>query len=89
MAQPPDHVYLGDGVYASHDGYQVWLAVGNHESPVAALEPAVLQKLAVYAIERGYLVHADFSRINLMPPVDEPPVGDASSSDKEPGNADD
>jgi len=41
--------YLGDGVYASFDGYQVWLHVGRHDSPpVVALEPAVLRALVEY-----------------------------------------
>lgn len=41
--------YLGDGVYASFDGYQVWLHVGHHEAPpVVALEPAVIASLNRY-----------------------------------------
>ncbi len=46
--------YLGDGVYASFDGYQVWLHVGSHDSPpVVALESNVLIALLRYAKERG------------------------------------
>ena len=33
--------YLGDGVYLSDDGYQLWLAVNHHENKVVALEPSV------------------------------------------------
>lgn len=41
--------YLGDGVYASFDGYQVWLHVGSHENfPVVALEPEVITSLVNY-----------------------------------------
>jgi hypothetical protein len=41
--------YLGDGVYASFDGWQVWLHVGNREAPpVVALEPAVINALNAY-----------------------------------------
>lgn len=41
--------YLGDGVYASFDGYQVWLHVGNHGNPpVVALEPEVLRALVEF-----------------------------------------
>lgn len=40
--------YLGDGVYASHDGYQVWLAVGDHQNKVVALEPPVMDALILY-----------------------------------------
>lgn len=48
--------YLGDGVYVSHDGYQLWLHVGAHNNPpLVALEPQVLAALNEYArqIARG------------------------------------
>lgn len=45
-----NHKYLGDGVYASFDGYQIWLHVGSHTSdPVVALEPEVLKALNTYS----------------------------------------
>lgn len=41
--------YLGDGVYASFDGYQIWLRApretGDH---VVALEPSVYDALVAY-----------------------------------------
>ena len=41
--------YLGDGVYASFDGFQIWLHVGHHEAPgVVALEPEVMRSLKEY-----------------------------------------
>lgn len=41
--------YLGDGVYASFDGYQVWLHVGAHTNPpVVALESEVVASLLTY-----------------------------------------
>lgn len=40
--------YLGDGVYASFDGYQIWLAVNNSDNPVVALEPEVMEALIEY-----------------------------------------
>jgi hypothetical protein len=43
--------YLGDGVYASFDGYQIWLAVSDHTNKVIALEPEVLNALVNYAKE--------------------------------------
>ena len=43
-----DETYLGDGVYASHDGFQVWLAVNHHENKVVALEPSVIARLCQY-----------------------------------------
>lgn len=47
--------YLGDGVYVSHDGFQLWLANGHHENKVIALEPAVLEALIEYAKRMGLL----------------------------------
>ena len=41
--------YLGDGVYASFDGYQIWLAVNHHENKVVALELSALDRLYKYA----------------------------------------
>lgn len=49
----PQPQYLGDGVYASHDGYQIWLAVNHHENRVIALEPDVLRTLISYAASVG------------------------------------
>ena len=44
-----ESTYIGDGVYASFDGYQIWLASNNHENKVIALEPSVLDNLIKYA----------------------------------------
>ena len=45
----PEHSeYLGDGVYASFDGYQMWLAANDHKNKVVALEPDVLSRLLEY-----------------------------------------
>lgn len=41
-------MYLGDGVYASYDGYHIWLAVNDHTNKVVALEPNVLNALDKY-----------------------------------------
>lgn len=40
--------YIGDGVYASFDGYYIWLAANHHENKVIALEPDVLRRLVKY-----------------------------------------
>lgn len=42
-------VYLGDGVYASFDGFQIWLAANHHENKVVAIEPNVMNQLLTYA----------------------------------------
>jgi hypothetical protein len=43
------HIYLGDGVYARFDGYNVLLAVMNHRNEVLTLEPEVMLKLIEFA----------------------------------------
>jgi hypothetical protein len=47
--------YLGDGVYASFDGFHIWLAANHHENRVVALEPEVLAHLIEYAQRIGVL----------------------------------
>ena len=47
--KPPHDAYLGDGVYASFDGYQIWLAANDHRNKVVALEPAVMAALIAYS----------------------------------------
>lgn len=49
MSQHTNRQYLGDGVYASFDGYQIWLAVNHHDNIVVALEPNVFHALMKYA----------------------------------------
>ena len=41
--------YLGDGVYASFDGWQIWLAVNHHENVQLALDQQTLAALLRYA----------------------------------------
>lgn len=52
-----DKVYLGDGVYAQHDGYQIWISVeGGDEAPsLIALEPTVLTALVNYGKKLGMI----------------------------------
>lgn len=40
--------HLGDGVYASFDGFQIWLAVNDHRNRVVAIEPGVFNELVRY-----------------------------------------
>jgi len=54
MSDLKEHEYLGDAVYASNDGWHVWLHVGAHDvAPVVALEPQVLQALFKYVEKIG------------------------------------
>jgi len=41
--------YLGDAVYASFDGYQIWLRTGDGNNQRIALEPEVLAALFEFA----------------------------------------
>lgn len=50
-----NNTYLGDGVYASFDGWQIWLAANNHENKVVALEDQVLDNFMRY-VESVYQV---------------------------------
>lgn len=52
-----DVTYLGDGVYAGHDGYQVWIWTSNgiEESAAIALERGTLHTLLSYAQRIGVL----------------------------------
>lgn len=54
--------YLGDGVTATHDGYQIWLSVvrdGREET--IALEPDVLNRLIKYGINTGMINTKEFT----------------------------
>jgi len=46
---PENKQYLGDGVYASFDGFHILLAANHHENVVIALDPDVMEKLKQYA----------------------------------------
>lgn len=49
MGDDQDMDYIGDSVYVSHDGYQIWLRLNDHRSPaLVALEPGVLANLDDY-----------------------------------------
>jgi hypothetical protein len=50
MAKTIGPTYLGDGVYASFDGFNINLHVGAHNNPAfVAIEPEVLRSLLQYA----------------------------------------
>lgn len=40
--------YIGDGVYAYFDGYQIWLKVNDRQFCEIALEPQVYDNLTDY-----------------------------------------
>lgn len=47
--------YLGDGIYAGHDGYQIWIGA-NAPTGTVALEPGVFLALLRYAKKVGFKV---------------------------------
>lgn len=54
MSIPQEGVetYIGDGVYASHDGYQIWLRTGRESGlpdERIALDPGTYASLEAYA----------------------------------------
>jgi len=49
QAERTEEQYLGDGVYASFDGWQIWLAANDHLNEVIAIEPQVWAQLVKYA----------------------------------------
>ena len=51
MSDRTDKSYLGDGLYASFDGYHVWLECERDDQlHSVALEPAVLGTLEIYVM---------------------------------------
>lgn len=52
-----DRMYLGDGVYAEYDGYQVWVFIHNGymELERIALDPTTMEQLVKYAKDHGVL----------------------------------
>lgn len=59
MSYPEEgkEVYIGDGVYVTHDGYQLWLRTGDGNNQRIALEPACVQALVAYARQfNGYFI---------------------------------
>lgn len=46
---PTDDQHLGDGVYVSHDSYQLWLAANHHENRTVAMGERELQGVVDYA----------------------------------------
>ena len=45
------NTYLGDGAYATFDGYGIWLKANHHQTPTdkVYLEPMVLMALIKFA----------------------------------------
>ncbi len=51
MPRENEEVYLGDAVYASFDGWHIWLRTGDGNRQRIALEPSVFQALVNYKTE--------------------------------------
>jgi len=48
-----DERYIGDGVYASHDSFQIWLRTGDGTDQHIALDPSTYRALVEYARHIG------------------------------------
>jgi hypothetical protein len=48
-----DERYIGDGVYASHDIFHIWLRTGDGNDQQIALDPSVYRALVEYAKHIG------------------------------------
>ena len=54
MSEKVEDRYLGDGVYASYDGYMIWLDLRAQDNfTKIPLEPPVLRRLMEYATDMG------------------------------------
>jgi hypothetical protein len=53
-----EQIHLGDGVYASFDGFQVWLAANHHLNKVIAIPEDVAENLIKY-LKRAYNIKKD------------------------------
>ncbi len=57
MIKAVNETYLGDGLYASFDGFSLWLrAPREHGDHYVALEPLVFYTFIEYAKEKGFKV---------------------------------
>lgn len=53
-----EETYLGDGLYASYDGFTFWLrAPREHGDHVVALEPLILAEFMRFVRETGESKH--------------------------------
>ncbi len=47
--------YIGDGVYLSWDGFQIWIAVNHHQNKVAALPYECVDGLIAFMKDVGFI----------------------------------
>ena len=66
MALAKDCVHLGDGAYAGHDGYQVWLGANHHCNMTVALDPGAMLSLLKYINEKFPHVVKEFMRTQVV-----------------------
>lgn len=54
--------YLGDGVYASYDGYHIWLDLRDQDDTTRiALEPSTLRELIKFKTDLPTILQGDTS----------------------------
>ena len=64
--------HLGDGVYASFDGYQINLAVNHHNNHVVSLDPEVFGALLKFSDE----IKEAFAQVTTSDVTEELPQND-------------
>ena len=54
---PEEHTYLGDGAYATFDGYSIIVKANHHETPTdqVFLEPSAIRNLIRFAESHGLI----------------------------------
>lgn len=57
----PNSEHIGDGVYLSDDGFQLWLAVNHHSNNVVALDPQVFEALVHRGLERMRTIYPNYT----------------------------
>lgn len=60
MSRP---VYLGDGVYLTNDGYQLWLSVNSDNNPVVALDLSTFLALVERGVEQFQSLGVDLAPV--------------------------
>jgi hypothetical protein len=66
MSDIRDQTHLGDGAYAGHDGYQLWLGANHHCNMTVALDPRAMLNLLKYINKEFPHVVKKFMQTQVM-----------------------
>ena len=64
----PEHTHLGDGAYATFEGWGIWLKANHHEMPTdkVFLDPDALFNLIRFAYYMGAIEEEDHEKIRRL-----------------------